>query len=123
MNPEVKAKWVEALRNGNYEQGRSALKSGNTVPQFCCLGVLCDLAEQEGIVESSGGGMYTRFTATADLYDSSMTTLPRAVADWAGIELESGLVGRVMTMNDHEGKSFDEIADHIDYVGDTYESE
>lgn len=41
MNPEVKAKWLEALRSGKYKQGKEFLKRGN---KFCCLGVLCDIS-------------------------------------------------------------------------------
>lgn len=41
MNPELKAKWVAALRSGKYEQGHEYL---NKDGKFCCLGVLCDVA-------------------------------------------------------------------------------
>lgn len=40
MSPELKAKWVAALRSGEYKQGREVLRNGD---QFCCLGVLCDI--------------------------------------------------------------------------------
>lgn len=43
MNPEIKAKWVAALRSGDYEQGRGYLHRGG----FCCLGVACDLFIKE----------------------------------------------------------------------------
>lgn len=52
--PEVKEKWLAALRSGEYEQGTSCLYSTtreSTNPQYCCLGVLCDLAVKEGIAE------------------------------------------------------------------------
>lgn len=40
LKPEIKSKWITALRSGEYKQGTRALynKSNNT---FCCLGVLC----------------------------------------------------------------------------------
>lgn len=40
MDPELKAKWLEALRSGNYKQvrGQLALWGG-----FCCLGVLNEI--------------------------------------------------------------------------------
>lgn len=41
MNPELKAKWVEALRSGEYQQGVMYLKRDGC---FCCLGVLCEVA-------------------------------------------------------------------------------
>ena len=44
MNSEVKAKWIKALRSGEYEQGQLALRVDN---KYCCLGVLCDLYDKE----------------------------------------------------------------------------
>jgi hypothetical protein len=44
MNSEVKAKWIAALRSGEYQQGRLALRINNA---YCCLGVLCDLYDKE----------------------------------------------------------------------------
>lgn len=40
LNPEIKKKWVKALRSGKYNQCDGQLRQGDT---FCCLGVLCDL--------------------------------------------------------------------------------
>lgn len=42
MNPEIKTKWVEALRSGKYKQGKKSLRSREG-DKYCCLGVLCDL--------------------------------------------------------------------------------
>ena len=42
MDKKLKAKWVKALRSGKFEQGQKALRIGNT---YCCLGVLCEVAE------------------------------------------------------------------------------
>ena len=39
LTPELKARWIAALRSGEYTQGRCAL---NPAPgYYCCLGVLC----------------------------------------------------------------------------------
>lgn len=43
MNPEVKAKWVEALRSGKYLQGKHSLRTVDD--KFCCLGVFCDVID------------------------------------------------------------------------------
>jgi len=40
MIPEIKEKWINALRSGEYEQIRGALRREEG---FCCLGVLCDI--------------------------------------------------------------------------------
>lgn len=44
MDPELKAKWVEALRSGRYKQGRRCLGDGEYAPYYCCLGVLNKVA-------------------------------------------------------------------------------
>ena len=41
MNPELKEKWVKALRSGEYKQAFLSLRSGQS---YCCLGVLCVVA-------------------------------------------------------------------------------
>ena len=46
MDPELKAKWVAALRSGEYKQGRDVLHN-NKSNTYCCLGVLCRVAEFE----------------------------------------------------------------------------
>lgn len=43
MNPDLKHKWIEALRSGKYEQGEEGtlkdLKGG-----YCCIGVLGEIS-------------------------------------------------------------------------------
>ena len=58
MTPELKAKWLGALRSGKYEQGHHRLHEGN---KFCCLGVLCDIAGYEWKKDSRDmyGNIYT----------------------------------------------------------------
>lgn len=41
MTPELKSKWLSALRSGKYKQGKKTLNCGG---KMCCLGVLCDVA-------------------------------------------------------------------------------
>lgn len=56
LKPEIKQKWLEALRSNQYPQGKEALRkteimSSDTVNMklpidcFCCLGVLCDVSQ------------------------------------------------------------------------------
>ena len=42
MNKEWKEKWIEALRSGEFKQGRRQLKSDEG--DYCCLGVLATIA-------------------------------------------------------------------------------
>lgn len=76
MNKEVKEKWVAALRSGKYKQGKHALRMDD---QFCCLGVLCDLATQEGVIEQPDQ------IARKYSYQGSVLSLPRQVTLWAGV--------------------------------------
>ena len=44
MNIEIKQRWINALRSGNYKQCYSALKKEDC---FCVVGVLCDILKNE----------------------------------------------------------------------------
>jgi len=114
MNPEIKEQWIAALESGEYAQGRQALERNG---RFCCLGVLCDLAAKQGVVERHvievGDfylGMYGDSQGNCDGY------LPLSVAKWAGLTdgnpsicLEDGLGEFLSILNDN-GSSFHEIA-------------
>ena len=109
MNPEVKAKWLDALRSGRYRQGVGGLL---TEGKFCCLGVLCDLAVKEGVGEWIGASDWTgvnRF-APADAAENKARSggyLPIEVARWAGID------------NSHWSPEDDDVTVDI-YVGSKY---
>lgn len=51
MDAQLKAKWIEALRSGKYEQARGRLHTRDG--GYCCLGVLCRVADLE-IDEDTG---------------------------------------------------------------------
>ncbi|MFE7797018.1 hypothetical protein [Nocardia sp. NPDC057440] len=79
MNPDIKEKWVTALRSGEFKQGRAMLRSKND--QYCCLGVLSELAAKEGVVSRA-----LDINEYGYRYGSnSWSTLPSAVASWAGL--------------------------------------
>src|SRR5580692_6183029 len=81
---KVQRKWVRALRSGKYQQGRSKLH--NLENQFCCLGVLCDLAVKAGVISTplvdSSVGSYS--------YEDAAYYLPVAVRTWSGVRDSSG---------------------------------
>lgn len=114
MNQEVKQKWVAALRSGEYTQGQGSLK--NAKSEYCCLGVLCDVAKREGLAVIEKylpfEGLYT--------FDGDMTFLPMSVENWAQLSTEAPyvLVGagmeRLDHLNDSGDFSFDQIADLIE---------
>ena len=44
MDPELKAKWLKALRSGDYQQSKFTLRDARG---HCCLGVLCDIVDPD----------------------------------------------------------------------------
>ncbi len=115
MNPGIRAQWTAALRSGEYRQGTATLRS--VVDRFCCLGVLCDLAEKAGVIRAhkTPDGDWT--------YDGEEAFLPEAVMDWAGITDASPHINVPSTLedeptltglNDEDEWDFDQIADLID---------
>ena len=53
MDAEIKQKWLNALRSGEYKQGYGGLCDGT---QFCCLGVLAHIQgmSREWLERNSG---------------------------------------------------------------------
>lgn len=113
MNKKIKQKWVKALLSGEYVQTKGKLKTSEN--NFCCLGVLCDLAQKEGI------GAWVKVLNHEEFLvgeDSSMDTLPSKVMEWAGIESKWGFYKSAhnFTTLAHEndtGKTFKQIASDI----------
>lgn len=121
MNPEIKEKWVAALRSGEYEQANGTLhkieqKDGKEVHSYCCLGVLCELAVADGVVEPKRhlGRDVGGYGPNAEVW-----FLPIPVREWAGMdsgdpEVEYGEYVNLSSLNDVNKLSFTEIADVID---------
>jgi hypothetical protein len=113
MNKEIKARWVEALRSGNYEQGRYNLRQNN---QFCCLGVLCDVVKDE-----VGCNWLPSQDHFSNLYkfDEADEILPIVVAEYADLqvsprlEIATGVV-EIANLNDSAEYSFEQLADLIE---------
>jgi hypothetical protein len=91
MNQEIKAKWIAALRSGEYKQGRGHLKGAQD--DFCCLGVLCDLYATEvggywAIRDSVAGEKepYHTFMMNDRSQEVADFLLPVPVTKWAGLE-------------------------------------
>lgn len=90
IKPEVAEKWIEALRSRKYKQTTSVLHAkapDKGKDSFCCLGVLCDIAVQEGVIPSPTldadleGGAYVYGKS-----DKRYEVLPAAVVKWAGLK-------------------------------------
>jgi hypothetical protein len=61
VDRELVVRWIEALESGRYRQTRSCLRDAKG---YCCLGVLCEVAdpgryrEDGGYDDPAGGGLY-----------------------------------------------------------------
>lgn len=87
LKPEVKEKWLAALRSGEYKQGYEYLHiKGKDQDTFCCLGVLCDLyVKTGGEIEIKGKGECHPHLESvgAVVYDGRSGALPTRVKNWA----------------------------------------
>lgn len=109
MNPEIKAKWIAALRSGDYKQGRNQLRKQDS---FCCLGVLCNLHAQAH-PEIAAKEIST------ESYMDYREALPPSVRQWADINAYGDPVhinGRIKRLAHHNdaGRTFLELADAIE---------
>lgn len=108
MDLVVRGRWTAALRSGDYHRGSGTLAL--VVPEepvrYCCLGVLCELAALDGVVERYDVPLYAtaEWTSPAtyatddavplpyrrrygvDPVDRSDTHLPWSVVRWAGLD-------------------------------------
>jgi hypothetical protein len=121
MKTEVKKKWVNALINGGYVQGKGQLRQQN---QYCCLGVLCDIYK-----ENAGKGEWIDPNSTDDRaslrefrYENSdgetkkaVALLPKPVREWAGLESsQPSILGMTLPeLNDDNKHDFTDIASLI----------
>jgi len=116
MNPEVKQKWLTALRSGEYKQSQQKLK---TTEGYCCLGVLCDIHAKEGLGEWVDKGEHFSYRGLQETQTLN-GTLPVSVRGWAGISYNGQLNTNVedkhslIALNDFSGYDFNEIAEVIE---------
>lgn len=129
MNPDVKRLWVDALRSGKFTQGYHVLSDGD---RHCCLGVLCDLAIENGVPISKTLSVEHEYASEGytygSLYSYSKVSLPDEVMEWAGLEhstpevilprgnasVEAGCSTGLDNVNDSGEADFNFIADLIE---------
>lgn len=93
---DFKAKWVAALRSGEYKQGKYLLHDEG---RFCCLGVACRVAGLD--INLIGYSKYTNSMPYRSMPSFFRYADPGSPA-WG-----------LAKMNDN-GKTFSEIADYIE---------
>ena len=112
MNKHAAELLTTALRSGEYTQGVSTLENEGT---FCCLGVLCKIAEKEGI----------KVGIEDNVLEGNTLAFQDDVKEWSGVNTDEGafilremridgLQQRLTDLND-EDLTFPQIADVIDY--------
>ena len=135
MKREIADKWVAALRSGEYTQTTETLAC-DARSKHCCLGVLCELAIEDGVemdvaeveMDVPDANTYTMFAGEAG-------GLPESVQQWADVKsrdawvrkgaVDDSLLDRLpprrlegekvslAMLNDH-GVEFGDIADIIE---------
>ena len=73
LKPKIKARFIEALRSNKYLQGEGRLREQD---HFCCLGVLSDLAVQDGVANWEEDVL-----VVGDIYSKSL--FPEQLLGWA----------------------------------------
>lgn len=113
-------KWVKALRSGMYLQGhqRLAYLDYEGVPRYCCLGVACEVAIENGLRLKVAADVYGEHTKT---YNGSVGLLPTETMEWLGLprfdpklDFGDGLVISASKANDDRRFDFDTIANAIE---------
>jgi hypothetical protein len=111
MDPEIKALWVTALRDGGYVQCSGLLKNGRG--EHCVLGVLCELHSRAtgtpwGTLQKLANGIeYHEYMGVA-------ATLEDTVAEWAKYDKLGNGLGHLVGLNDFHHWPFSEIANFIE---------
>jgi hypothetical protein len=123
MNQDIKQRWIDALRSGQYQQGIGRLRDAQD--RFCCLGVLCDLyvkdnaeLDSEACWEQGSDGDDFEYC----LHDMA-GVLPEEVKQWAELDEKNpcvrppdllGPITSLAALNDSGRVTFDDIATVIE---------
>jgi hypothetical protein len=112
LDPAFKAKWVAALRSGDYQQGTGALSVDG---KFCCLGVACAITD----IPLRTPDDHMHFILPPETHLSEIVkwwqTLPQDQCSTRSPDVmaANGVRMALSELND-SGKTFAEIADLIE---------
>lgn len=96
MDAELKAKWIAALRSGEYKQATGMLRDEGC---YCCLGVLA-------VVQDAPASFFERHACSIGPSQSD-------AAEWPTHWIPLATASTLSEMNDG-GADFPSIADHIE---------
>lgn len=120
MKKEIKEKWIDALRSGEYTQTQGSLRNENG---YCCLGVLCDLYTKEHNLKWDSH--YSSFAErTVYQLEDYQNLPPSSVLTWAGlnqqdpyvkyVDKDSNEIKETLSKLNDTGKTFLDISEYID---------
>lgn len=112
---DLRRRWIEALRSGEYKQGVTELKrrrDGELL--YCCLGVLCELIGTEFREDPDLDGFY-RFEVDGTQYSSSLAPDQCRLIGLYGALGERPYAGSSLAALNDAHVSFAEIADIIEH--------
>lgn len=126
MDQDKAEMWQARLRSGQHTQTTGSLentantldvRSGYRKIGHCCLGVLCVMAVEAGVIERRENAHGHVQYGNEETGEWNSGALPKAVLEWSGIknifgQLPSGYL--LSDLNDGQGKTFLEIADVIE---------
>ena len=106
MKPEIKKKWLRALRSGKYKQTKEMLHKKNG--GYCCLGVLCDIYAKEKKVK---WGEVNPLRPSKIMFLDHSDILPDEVMEWAGLASDNPECGeKSLAQYNDAGMRFGDIA-------------
>lgn len=114
MKPEIKALFVQELRNPAYKKGKGRLREGS---KFCVQGVLCNL-------HAKMNPHIARKQRDPGAYLGHTGLMPRAVAEWAGVRNSiisvnySGISRTIMDLNDTTDFTLRQMANMLEKFED-----
>lgn len=114
MNADIKREWMKRLRSGDISQLTDHL--GDIEGGRCCLGVLCDIAVEKGIILEPTLNEDAKHLTYAHCF---VRCVPPVVSIWAEMSDPHGIgsysSGQANLANDNDtGQTFLQIADIIE---------
>ena len=114
LKPEIKTRFVEALRSNKYPQGMGRLRGQDS---FCCLGVLADLAVQDGLARWEESDLVVDGSCFGTLFPGQLLSWacesnpanPNEDTDFP-LSKNGPNKDSLARANDEDGMSFEEIA-------------
>lgn len=96
MDKGIADAWIEKLSGGSIKQGRHSLciYKQDRGYEICCLGVLCELAIENGLNIDINEQQVHEGIISERFYNGEAKFLPESVMKWAGMKTAFGRFGK-----------------------------